>query len=612
MISLELLTPPNAHAAAVLVLTGVALLLFTRERIPLETSSLAVLVVLTVGFELFPFELEGEVLHATEFFSGFGHEALVAVCALMIAGQGLVRTGALEPIGRLLARAWMLAPSISLLLTLLVGAALSAFVNNVPIVVLLLPILIGVSVRTRSPASGVLMPMGFATLVGGMSTTIGTSTNLLVVSVATDMGLRRFDMFDFMLPAAAAGGVAIIYLWLVAPRLLPERQTELGDASPRVFAAQLLIPEGSFADGKTLSETVDRAGGDINVSRVLRGEQTFIVPLPDTSLRGGDRLLLSDTAEQLKEYESALGAALYSGDEPVDEEHPLHADEQQLAEVVVIQGSLLEGTSLAALRFAERYQLLTLALHRAGWHLQAFRAHVQDVRLQVGDVLLIQGAREQIAEMKRRGDVLVLDAAADLPTTRRAPLALGIMAAIILTAAIGWLPIAISALGGVLLMIASSCLTWRDAGRALNTQVILIVVASLALGAALLKTGAADFMAQLFVVVNTGASPAFLLSGLMLTMAVMTNIVSNNAAAVIGTPIAIGIARQLGLPEEPFVLAVLFGANMSYATPIAYKTNLLVMSAGGYRFTDFLRVGVPLTLIVLAVLSWLLPALYGL
>jgi di/tricarboxylate transporter len=608
---MEWLPPPNAHATAVLLLTAGALLLFTRERIALETSSLAVLVLLTLGFELFPFEYDGRVLHATDFFLGFGHEALVAVCALMIAGQGLVRTGALEPVGRLLARAWAVSPSLSLLLTLLVGSVLSAFVNNVPIVVLLLPILIGVSLRTGTAASGVLMPMGFATLVGGMSTTIGTSTNLLVVSVASDLGLRRLEMFDFFAPVAIAGGIAMAYLWLVAPRLLPPRETGLGDASPRVFAAQLLIPEDSYADGRTLAEASKKAGGDLQVSRVLRGEQTYLLPLPDAVLRAGDRLLLSDTAEKLKEYEAALGAALYSGDVPVDEDNPLHAEDQQLAEVVVTQGSSLEGTSLSASRFAERYQLLTLALHRAGWQLQAMRAGVHDVKLRTGDVVLIQGPREQIADLKHRGDVLVLDATTDLPSTRRAPVALAIMAGIILSAAFGLLPIAIAATAGILLMLATACLNWRDAARALNTQVILIVVASLALGAALLKTGAADYLAALFVAATTGTSAAWLLSGLMLLMAVMTNIVSNNAAALIGTPVAVGIARQLGLPEEPFVLAVLFGANMSFATPIAYKTNLLVMSAGGYRFTDFLRVGIPLTLIMWAAFSLLLPWIYG-
>ena len=235
-----LLALPDAHGIAVLVLVVVALALFTRECIPLETSSLAVLVLLVAGFELFPYSVIDTVykkpLHATDFFLGFGHEALIAVCALMVAGQGLVRTGALEPIGRSLSRLWSVSPHLSLLFTLLIGAVLSAFVNNVPIVVLLLPILISVALRTGKSATGILLPMGFATLVGGMSTTIGTSTNLLVISVAADLGLRRLGMFDFFVPAALAGGAAILYLWLIAPLMLPVRQAPMEDISPRLFS----------------------------------------------------------------------------------------------------------------------------------------------------------------------------------------------------------------------------------------------------------------------------------------------------------------------------------------------------------------------------------------
>ncbi|HEY9147621.1 MAG TPA: SLC13 family permease, partial [Gammaproteobacteria bacterium] len=520
--------------------------------------------------------------------------------------------GALEPVGRYLAHLWSISPMLSLLFTLLVGALLSAFVNNVPIVVLLLPILVSVSLRNKKPASSILMPMGFATLVGGMTTTIGTSTNLLVVSVASDMGLARMSMFHFFIPAAIAGGVAILFLWLVAPRMLPRREGHMEDTSPRLFTAHLNVDEESYAAGKSLGELNEKAGGALKVVQIYRGENTVLTPFPDVIIKAGDRLSVKDTPENLKEMETVLGARLYAGDTPVDEEHPLEDEEQQLAEIVVTQGSALEGTTLSRLRFADYYQLVTLALHRAGSAIRTLREDVGDVRLSVGDVLLVQGNREQIAELKRSGELLVLDATSDLPTTKRAPLALSIMAAIVVVAALGVLPIAISATCGVLLMLLTRCLSWRDAAQALSTPVILIVVASLALGTALLKTGGADYLAQLFVTLTAGSSPAVMLSGLMLLMAVLTNIVSNNAAAVIGTPIAIGIAQQLGLPAEPFVLAVLFGANMSYATPMAYKTNLLVMNAGGYQFNDFVRVGIPLTLLVWLVLSWLLPLMYEL
>ncbi|MCF8131085.1 MAG: SLC13 family permease, partial [Deltaproteobacteria bacterium] len=204
------------------------------------------------------------------------------------------------------------------------------------------------------------------------------------------------------------------------------------------------------------------------------------------------------------------------------------------------------------------------------------------------------------------------DATIDLPFTKKAPLALLIMLGIIVSAALGILPIAISASLGALMMIVTGCIGWRDATSALSAQVILIVVASLALGSALLKTGGADYLAQLFVALAGGASPSFVLSGLMLLMAILTNVVSNNAAAVIGTPVAVSIATQMGQPPEPFVLAVLFGANMSYATPVAYKTNLLVMNAGNYTFNDFLRIGIPLVLIMWMALSLLLPTIFGL
>lgn len=605
--------PPDSHALAVLALVVLALYLFSRERIAIETSSLFILVLLTGGFTAFPYlTAQGEHLDAVDFFSGFGHEALIAVCALMIAGSGLVRTGALEPLGRNLARLWKLSPALSMLLTLIIGAFLSAFVNNVPIVVLLLPILISVSLRTGAPASGMLMPMGFATLVGGMSTTIGTSTNLLVVSVAADMGMRRLEMFDFFVPTAIVACISIVYLWLIAPHLLPKRQASLADTSPRIFAAQLAVPEDSFGVDKTLAELIEKTGGMLEVSRIMRGSGTFIQPLPDATIHAGDRLLVSDTPENLKEFESALGATIYVGDTAVDEEHPLSNEGQQMAEIVVMQGSPLLGMTLRQFNFAKRYQLLVLAIHREGSTLETLREKIEQVKLRIGDVLLVQGHSEIIAETKRSGKLLVLDATADLPHTDKALTALLIMAGIVTVAALGLAPIAISAVCGVLLMLITRCLTWQQASLALSTQVILIVVASLALGSALLNTGGAEYLAQVFVSATAGASPAIILSGLMLLMAIMTNIVSNNAAAVIGTPIAISIAHQLQLDPEPFVIAVLFGANMSYATPMAYKTNLLVMNAGGYTFMDFVRVGVPLTIIVWLGLSLLLPMMYAL
>ena len=595
---------PGMHALVAMALTLVSLILFSRDSWRLELTSLAMLCVLALFFSVFPIES----IEPVEFFFGFGHEALVAVCALMIVGQGLVQTGALEPVGRALGNLWGQAPFLSLFATLFVAAVLSAFMNNTPIVVLLLPILISVALRTGSSATAVLMPMGFATLLGGMATTIGTSTNLLVVSVAADMGLPRIGMFDFFLPAAMAGCVGILYLWLIAPRLLPEHASSLPDTAPRLFSARLALTDTSPAVGLTLSQAQTLAGG-MRVVRIRRGE-TFVHPLPDVTLRAGDRLRVRDTPTRLKAFEDALKADLYSGEHRVDEEHPLKAPNQTLAEVAVVPGAVLDNANLRFVQFIDRYQLAVLAIHRGSQDIWSPSEELHDVILQAGDVLLVQGAEDQIARLKSNTEFLVLDGAVELPRTAKAPLALAIIAAVVLPAALGWIPIAVTALCGAAAMVLTRCLTFEAALKAVSPSVVFIVVVSLALGDALVKTGATSYLTELFVVITQGASHAVLLSALMALLAVLTNVVSNNAAAVIGTPIAVGIAEQLGLPPQPFVLAVLFGANLSYATPMAYKTNLLVMSAGNYRFAEFVRVGVPLTVLMWLTLSWLLATLY--
>jgi di/tricarboxylate transporter len=598
---------PNVHALASLLLTALALFLFTREKIPLESSSLFVLVVLVVGFELFPFSgAHGEV-HTADFLHGFGHEALVAVCALMVAGQALVHTGALEPVARRLGQFWRRAPALALLATLLVGAGLSAFMNNTPIVVLMLPMLIGAAARSETSTSGILLPMGLATIVGGMSTTIGTSTNLLVVSVAADMGMHRFGMFDFLVPAAIAGGAGLLYLWLVAPRLIPERKPPMSDESRRVFEAQLVLKEGSAFAGRNLAELMRKAGKDFQVSRILRGNDLYLSPLPDLLMQEGDKLLVSDTVSRLRDYEALLGAQLQDERDPAADKPK---DDLQLAEVAVTLGGRLHKRKLGDISWSRQYGLQVLALHNAGSVLEFGSAGLREHRLQASDVLLVQGSSEDITRLKLSGEMLVLDGTTNLPHTGKAPLALSIMLLIVALPALGLLPIEISSLGGVMLMLGTGCLKWRDATRALSVQVVLIIVASLALGLALMKTGGADWLAQAYLAVASGAPPWVILASLMLLMAIVTNIVSNNAAAVIGTPVAISIAMEVGLPLEPFVLAVLFGANLSFVTPMAYKTNLLVMNAGGYKFGDFVRVGIPLTLIMWLVLSAILAFSY--
>ena len=606
---------PDYHGIAVLALTGVALILFTRDKIPLESTSFIVLLLLIGGFQLFPYPLSGDTFGRLDFFAGFGNEALITICSLMIIGQAIERTGALQPLATLISKAWMSWPVLALLLTMITASVLSAFMNNTPIIVLLMPILVGVSLRTKFPVSNVMMPMGFAAIIGGMSTTIGTSTNLLVVGLARDTGIRDFSMFDFMLPVAIVGGVGILFLWLVAPKLLPERTPPLSDTSPRIFNSQLLINEDGFAAGKKLSEIMSETNGEIRIEKIQRNENMVLSPFPSVIVLPGDRLFVKDTSENLKHFEETLGATLYSlsdPDHPIDDETPINEEGQQLAEVVVTRGSPLHYQSLEGVNFGNKYGLMALAIHRARTPDSETTGDLNKVRLRAGDVILVQGTKEAIETLRDSGKMLVLDGAKDLPQTHKSKRALTVLGSVIILAALGFLPISVSALIGVGFLLLLGCISWSDAAKALSTKIIMIIVASLALGKALVVTNMASYLAASFATAVGGLPIPIILSLFMLVMSIMTNIVSNNAAAVIGTPIAIGIAQQLQVDPEPFILAVLFGANMSYATPFGYQSNLLILSAGGYKFSDFLKIGIPLIFIMWVGFSLVLPTMYGL
>lgn len=603
--------PPSLHAVAAIVLTFLAVFLFTREKLRLESTSFFVLIVILVWFELSSIEFEGARVRAADFLAGFGNEALITISALMILTKSLENTGALQPIGHLLGRLWIVWPRLAFLATLLTAAALSMFLNNTPVVAAVLPLLVAVSLQAGVSPSGILMPVGFATIIGGMATTIGTSTNLLVTGIAADMGVREFAMFDFAMPVLVVGGVAILFLWIVAPRLLPDRRPPLTDIEPRIFDSRLAIEENSPAEGKTLREVLTLCK-NMTVKKIERGGLSM-VKLPLVVLKAGDKLHVSDTPENLKEYERLLGATLLAADSraSVSAEHPLESDEH-VAEVVVTSGSVLERNTLDGTRLLSTYGLVPLALHRPGVPQGKSQDALGSIPLEAGDVILVQGPPRAIERLHRSGALLVLDGRIHLPRTTKATLSMIIMVGVVTVAATGLMRISVAAAIGVAAMILTNCLSWRDVIAALDRRIVMVIVASLALGLALMATGSTDYIAALFVAGTSGWSPALILAGFILLMALLTEVATNNAIAVLGTPIAISVAAQLGVPPEPFVIGLLYGANMSYIIPVGYQTNLLVMSAGGYRFSDFARVGLPLQAIMWLGLSAALVVVYDL
>jgi di/tricarboxylate transporter len=604
---------PDAHGIAVVVLIVAALFLFTRDKVPLESSSLAVIVVLALGFHLFPYESDGVPVAPAHFLVGFGNPALIAICSLIVIGKALETTGALQPVARFVGNMWLKRPNVALLFMLVAVFVLSAFVNDTPIVVLMIPILIGIALRTKLPASGFMLPMGLATIMGGMSTTIGTSTNLLVVGITRDLGVADIEMFDITLPALMVGSVGLIFIWLFVPRLLPDRTMPMTGTRPRLFDAQLTVREDGFAAGKSLKEVLERTDHEMRVEQIRRGDSLLVARLPSAIMQPGDRLIVRDTPDKLKHFERSIGATLHDVTEgmgTVDSEK-LHGEgEQYLAEIVVTGDSPLHRRTLSEVSFASSYGLVPLAVHSA-LAPGPKEADPGSIRLHAGDVVLVQGTRLALDAAKNDVRLIIADGTIELPRAHRAKRTLFVLFLVIGVAAAGLLPISISALIGVSVLIALGCISWANVGRSLPIAVIMLIVASLAMGKALVVTGMAEFLALSLVRAAGDLPTPIILSGFILIMAVLTNLVSNNAAAVIGTPIAIAAAQQLGADPLPFVLAVLFGANMSFATPFGYQTNLLILSTGGYRFADFLRAGVPLILILWVGFSIVLPLWYG-
>jgi di/tricarboxylate transporter len=612
------------HGTAILCFAALVFLLLAWDRWPIETVSLIVLVALPLLFLFFPYEVNGAIVRPYSLFFGFGHEALVAICALMIVGRSLVVTGALEPAARRMAKVFEKKPRIALLLVLVAAMAASGLVNDTPIVVILIPLLAIAVQKARQAAAALLMPMNFAVLVGGMATTIGTSTNLIVVSTAADLGLPRFGLFDFYPLVAVAAVPALFYLWLVAPRLLrsvPAADTEQDAA---VFEAEIYIGEHSKADGKSLDELLKDAAVRPRIREIRRGPGTSIVPRPSVQLQGNDRLLVRGTVDLLKELARTLDGELHGArNEPADDQEkaedsrpakdePTLPRNELLAQMIVTEDSRLAQSTVRRARLASLHEVVMIGLRRSGHGAEWSRRDLADAVLKPGDVLLLQGTPDALREAQASGMGLLLNTMTPVPRADKAPIALAVLAAIVVVAAFKIVPIGLAALAGVAALMLSECIGWRDATSALSAKVVLLVASSLALGQALVLTGGIDFLAGQLHAATGQLGARWVLVLLLFLMGGVTNFVSNNAAAAIGTPLGVALASSLGAPAEPFVLAVLFGCNLCYVTPMGYQTNLLVMNAAGYRFSDFVRVGAPLFALMGTALSAALILSFGL
>lgn len=595
---------PSYHAIAAMAVTTAMFVAFARGRMSVEIISLLTIAVIAVGLYFFPLPDTQPIDGLGLAFSGFGHYALITICALMIMGRGLVVTGALEPAARFLERLFKVNLQLGLLFSLVVTFLLSMGINNTPVLVLLMPIFVQLAMRGAMAASKTLIPLNAASLIGGMATTIGTSTNILVVSIAVDLGMPEMGVFHFTPIVLIAAVVALPFIWIVMPRMLGDNRIETVHAQ-RLFEARLRVTENSVLNGRELSELSTRLPAGIEFHDV-----------PVGLLRPQHRLRMTGTHEAIEEAMATLrGDAAPSW---VIDRIRHRSDETgtdiAVGEMIVTADSRLIGRTLPSSGIADLYGVAVIGTHRPDRLVGEKEQFSEggDLRFAEGDVLLVMGLADDMQHFARSDSLLQLEGMRELPRRSKAVLAAGIMGGSITLASIGLVPIAIASLAGAILMFVTGCVKFDRVGRGLSGSVIVLVAASIALGRIILESGAADWIGGVMAAGLDYLSPGAALAAIMLAMTFLTNFASNATAATVGTPIAFAIASKLDLPPEPLVLAVLFGCNLCYATPIAYQTNMLIMAEGSYEFRDYVRTGVPLVLIMVIVLSLALVVTYGL
>ncbi|MBX7461482.1 SLC13 family permease [Qipengyuania huizhouensis] len=598
---------PSYHAIAAMAVTIAMFIAFARGRMSVEIISLMTIAVIAVGLYFFPLEGTAPTDGLSLAFSGFGHYALITICALMIMGRGLVVTGALEPAARLLERVFKINGQLGLLISLVVAMVLSMAVNDTPVLVLLLPIFVALAHRGGMPASKTLIPINAAVLIGGMATTIGTSTNILVVSIAVDLGMREMGVFDYTPIVLFAAVFALPYLWLVMPRLLGDNRV-FDQHELRRFVTRLRVTENSMLNGRELAEVVKRLPEGIEFEEV-----------PPGLMRANQRLTMTGTHEVIEEAARVLrgDAAPSWVMERIRRSSQEKSIDIAVVEMTVTADSRLIGRTLPTSGIADLYGVAVIGLHRPK-RLVGEKDKFSvggDMRIVEGDVLLVMGLPDDLQNFAQGDSLLKLEGMRELPRRSKAVLAAAIMIGSVALASVGLpffgnegffllkVPIAISALAGAILMFVTGCVKFDRVGRALSGKVIVLVAASIAIGRIVLESGAADWLGLLISSGLQHLPPAGVLAAIMLFVTLLTNFASNATAATVGTPIAFSIAAQLGLPPEPLVLAVLFGCNLCYATPIAYQTNMLIMAEGSYEFGDYIRTGIPLVVIMVAALS---------
>lgn len=631
---LDFISDINYHMWFVLFVTGAAVYFFARERYPLDVTSIGILTALLIFGQLFPLEDANgrNQLDAYHLLSGFANPALVAVLALLVMGQAMTQTDSLRPFIRFFVNNKYMPAWLSIVGILLFVLFFSAFLNNTPLVILAIPIMQAIAISSGISDSRIMMPLSFAAILGGMLTLVGSSTNLLVSSTMVELGYDPLTFFQFLVPGLILASAGMVYVFLVMPRIMPERKSLRDEikGSKKEFVAELDVTQDSVLVGMECTDGRFPALLNLDVRLIQRQGHLILPPFEGYTIEKGDIMIVAATREALADILAKFPGFLLTEEEVklIDAEEAAHENDEEgegpteleqtveetrvLAELMLPPASRFIDMTIDQVDFQRQFGLVVLGIQRRA---RVVRRRLGRIRLEPGDVLLVAGAQGSVNDIRtaNRADVIVLSGSKqELPLPKKAPIAGFIFLLTVLLASTGVMSIVVAAIAGCVLLVATGCLNIRQATRAIDRKILLLVGSMLALGVALQTTGGAQFIADLMLKAPFADQPLYMAAMMFFIVAFCTNILSNNACAILFTPIAMSIAVNMGVDPVIFAITVIFAANCSFASPIGYKTNLLVMGPGNYRFRDFMKAGVPLVLVVWVAYIFVAKFYYGL